>query len=159
LGATRVDFSQKRSLSLYNPSTKESLDAIYWSNGDYVKEALAEINYLMRDRLTGKIQPIDTHLLDLLYVLRKKLNAQEPFHILSGYRSPETNARLRKRGKGAASNSYHLRGKAADIRLPGHRLSSLRRAAVDLNGGGIGYYPRSRFVHLDVGPNRYWSGS
>jgi uncharacterized protein YcbK (DUF882 family) len=158
LGAIRSDFSEERSLSLYNPNTKESLDTIFWSNGDYVKESLADINHLMRDRLTGQIKPIDTHLLDLLYVLRKKFNTQEPFHILSGYRSSKTNARLRKRGKGASRTSYHLQGKAADIRLPGHRLSSLRRAAVNLKGGGVGYYPRSRFVHVDVGPERYWSG-
>ena len=159
LGAIRGDFSQERSLSLYNPNTKESLDTVYWSNGDYMKEALAGINHLMRDRLTGEIKPIDTRLLDLLYVLKKKFNTQKPFHILSGYRSPKTNARLRKRGKGAVRNSFHLQGKAADIRLPGQRLSSLRGAAVNLKGGGVGYYPGFKFVHVDVGPTRYWSGS
>jgi len=149
----------ERSLSLYNPNTRESLDTVYWVNGEYVPKALADIDHIMRDRRTGKIKPIDPRLLDLLCGIRTELNTQRPFHIISGYRTPETNALLRRAGKGAASNSFHLHGKAVDIRLSGWRLSAVRRAAYKLKKGGVGYYPRSRFVHVDVGPVRYWSRS
>jgi uncharacterized protein YcbK (DUF882 family) len=149
----------ERSLSLYNPNTRESLDTVYWENGNYVPKALAEIDHIMRDRRTGEIKSIDPRLLDLLCSIRTELNTQRPFHIISGYRSPETNALLRRCGKGAARKSFHLQGKAVDIRLAGWRLSALRRTAYKLKKGGVGYYPCSRFVHVDVGPVRYWSGS
>jgi uncharacterized protein YcbK (DUF882 family) len=148
----------KRSLSLYNPNTKEAVNTTYWADGDYVSQALAEINHIMRDRLTGQTKPIDTNLLDLLFAIGTRLEIKHPLHIISGYRSPETNELLRKRGKPAAKNSYHLRGKAADIRVPGYRPSVLRRVSAQLRGGGVGYYPRSRFLHVDVGPVRFWSG-
>jgi uncharacterized protein YcbK (DUF882 family) len=155
--AIRDSASLERSLSFYNPNTKEALDTVYWSNGNYLGKALADINYLMKDRFTGEIKPIDTRLLDLLYTIGMELKAQKPFHIISGYRSPKTNALLRKQGKGAAKNSYHMQGEAVDVRLPGYGLSSLRRTAYRLKAGGVGYYPRSGFVHIDVGPVRYWS--
>jgi uncharacterized protein YcbK (DUF882 family) len=151
--------SRERSLSLYNPNTKESLDAIYWSDGSYVERALSGINYIMRDRWTGEVKPIDTRLLDLLYAIRIELKIQKPFHVISGYRSPKTNSLMRKSGKGAAKNSFHMLAKAADVRLSGCRLAMLRRTAVNLKAGGVGYYPRSRFVHIDVGPVRYWSST
>lgn len=158
LGAIRDCISPERSLSLYNPNTRESLHTTYWSNGKYLQKALSDINQILRDRRTGEIKQINTRLLDLLYAIGTELKTQKPFHIISGYRSSRTNALLRKRGKGAAKNSLHIQGKAADIRLPGCRLSSLRRVAFKLKGGGVGYYPRSRFVHIDVGPIRYWRG-
>jgi len=96
----------------------------------------------MRDRRTGEIKQINTRLLDLLSSIGTELKTQKPFHIISGYRSSKTNALLRKRGKGAAKKSLHIQGKAADIRLPGCRLSSLRRTAFNLKSGGVGYYPR-----------------
>jgi len=149
--------SLERSLSFYNPNTKEALETVYWSNGNYLSKALDDINYVMRDRLTGEIRPMDTRLLDLLHTIEMELKTGKPFHIISGYRSPKTNALLRERGKGAAKNSYHIQGEAVDVRLPGCRLSSLRRAAYKLKAGGVGYYPRFRFLHIDVGPVRYWS--
>ncbi|MCG2776612.1 MAG: DUF882 domain-containing protein, partial [Desulfobacterales bacterium] len=158
LGAIRDCLSPERSLPLYNPNTKESLHTTYWSNGRYQQNALSEINHIMRDRRTGEIKPIHTDLLDLLYAIGTELKTQEPFHIISGYRSSRTNALLRKSGKNVAKNSLHIQGKAADIRLPECRLSSLRRVAFNLKGGGVGYYPRYRFIHIDVGPLRYWSG-
>ena len=148
----------ERSLSLYNPNTKESINTVYWEEGNYVSQALVEINHIMRDRLTGQTKPIDANLLDLLFALRTTLEIDRPLHIISGYRSPKTNALLRKRGKPAAKNSYHLQGKAVDIRVPGYRLSALRQVSTKLRGGGVGYYPRSRFLHVDVGPVRYWTG-
>ena len=149
----------ERSLSLYNPHTKDSFKGVYWRNGKYVGEALQNINHIMRDFRAHDIKQIDTHLLDLLSVISIKLKPEKPFHVISGYRSPETNAKLRKRGKGAAKNSYHIQGKAVDIRLPGYRTSVLRRTAFKLRKGGVGYYPHQKFVHIDVGPIRYWKGT
>lgn len=148
----------ERSLSLYNIHTGESLEAVYWANGRYLSEPLAEINHILRDHRTGKKQSFDTRLLDLLYSIRTKLEVQQPFYIISGYRSPKTNAILRKWDGGVARKSYHMYGKAVDIRLPGFRLSSLRRVAMEQKGGGVGYYPRSGFIHLDLGSVRYWTG-
>jgi uncharacterized protein YcbK (DUF882 family) len=149
----------ERSLSLYNPHTKDSFNGVYWRKGKYVTDALKNINHIMRDFRAHDIKQIDTHLLDLLSAISIKLKPEKPFHVISGYRSPETNAKLRKRGKGAAKNSYHIQGKAVDIRLPGYRTSVLRRTAHNLKGGGVGYYPHQRFVHIDVGPIRYWKGT
>ena len=146
----------ERSLSLYNVNTGESLETIYWYNRKYLPSSLAEINYVFRDHRTGEVKAIDTRLLDLLYVIRNKLETSQPFHILSGYRSPSTNALLRNRNRGVAKNSLHIRGKAADINLPTCKLSSFRRVAMRLRGGGVGYYPKDGFIHLDVGPVRYW---
>jgi uncharacterized protein YcbK (DUF882 family) len=149
----------ERSLALHNPHTKDSFNGIYRRKGKYVTDALKNINHIMRDFRTHDIKQIDTHLLDLLSAISIKLKLEKPFHIISGYRSPETNAKLRKRGKGAAKNSYHIQGKAVDIHLPGYRTSVLRRTAYKLKGGGVGYYPHQRFVHIDVGPIRYWKGT
>ena len=147
---------KERSLSLFNPRTKESFEGIYYSNGEYVPNALKIINHIMRDTRTGDIKIIDKSLLDLISAISLKLKPKEPFHVISGYRTPKTNNLLRKRGKGAAKNSYHLKGQAVDIRLPGHKTSALRKAAYELKSGGVGYYPKSRFVHIDIGPVRYW---
>ena len=150
--------TKEKSLSLYNPHTKDRFQGVYWRNGKYVTKALKNINHIMRDFRADDIKQIDTHLLDLLSAITIKLKPKKPFHVISGYRSPETNAKLRKRGKGAAKNSYHIQGKAVDIRLPGYRTSALRRAAYHLKLGGVGYYPRQKFVHIDVGPIRFWKG-
>lgn len=146
----------ERSLFLYNSYTGEKLQADYWSNGQYLTDVLVEINHLFRDHLTETIETIDTNLLDLLFALKEKLNISEPFHIISGYRSPQTNAKLRKRKRGVARNSLHMYGKAVDIRVPGYSIKGLKLAAMDLQSGGVGYYPRAGFVHLDVGEVRYW---
>ena len=146
----------ERFLSLYHPNTKETLNIVYWSNGDYIPEALTKINYFMRDHRTDEVKPIDPRLLDLLYAVERKTKSRKPLQIVSGYRSPETNALLRKHRRGVSKNSYHIQGKAADIWLPGYRLSSLRKVALRIKAGGVGYYPRFMFVHVDVGPIRYW---
>ena len=158
--ATSINYSpMERSLSLYNPNTKDRFNGVYWRQGEYDSNALKYINHIMRDYRINDVKQIDRRLLDLLSEISLKLKPKKPFHIISGYRSPETNAKLRKRGKGAAKNSYHIQGKAVDVRIPGHRTSVLRRAAYKLKGGGVGYYPHQRFVHIDVGPIRYWKGA
>jgi uncharacterized protein YcbK (DUF882 family) len=99
---------------------------------------------------------MDVRLLDLLYTIATKLDTPEPFHIISGYRSPSTNAMLRQRSTGVARHSLHMEGKAADIRVPGHEVFSLPRLAAGLQGGGVGAYPKPNFVHVDVGRIRRW---
>jgi uncharacterized protein YcbK (DUF882 family) len=141
---------------LYNTYTGEKLQADYWSNGQYLTDTLSEINHIFRDHLTETIEAIDTNLLDLLFVLKEKLGINEPFHIVSGYRSPQTNAKLRKIKRGVAKNSLHMYGKAVDIRVPSYSTKALKLTAMDLRAGGVGYYPRSGFVHLDVGEVRHW---
>ena len=148
--------SKERSVSLLNPRTKESFEGIYFSDGDYVPNALNIINHIMRDTRTGDVKKIDKSLVDIISAISLKLKPKEPFHVISGYRSPKTNNLLRKRGKGAAKNSYHLKGQAVDIRLPGWKTSALRKAAFELKSGGVGYYPKSGFVHIDTGPIRFW---
>jgi uncharacterized protein YcbK (DUF882 family) len=149
-------FITEKSLSFYNTHTGENLTAIYWSEGTYLPQALADINYILRDYRTGDVKAIDTDLLDLLFVLHQKLESKRPFNIISGYRSQETNFLLNSASRGVAKNSLHIDGKAIDIRIPGYELKTLKRAAVDLRRGGVGYYPVSDFVHVDVGRIRYW---
>ena len=149
-------FSVERSLSFYHTHTGENVKAVYWDEGAYVPQALVDINYILRDYRTGEVKEIDRDLLDLLFVLRKKLESKGPFHIISGYRSPETNSLLSLISRGVAKDSLHIEGKAIDIRLPGYELKTLQRAAADIRRGGVGYYPVSDFVHVDVGRVRYW---
>ena len=146
----------EKSLSFYNLHTGERLRTVYWSEGLYNLDALADINRILRDFRTGDVKPIDTGLLDLLHSLHRLAGSRHTLHIVSGYRSPETNALLRETDSGVACKSLHMEGKAVDFRLPGCSLRDLHKAAVRLQGGGVGYYPALDFVHLDVGRVRYW---
>ena len=147
-----------RQLAFLNQHTGERLTADYWVKGRYQPDALRAINKLFRDHRTGAVHRIDPHLIDVLYALKRKVGAHEPFHIVSGYRSQQTNTWLAEsdRGNGVAQHSYHIKGMAADIFLPGHNLHRLHRAALALRAGGVGYYPDSGFIHVDVGPLRHW---
>jgi len=149
-------FSAERVLSFHNTHTGENIKAVYWSDGAYVPQALADINYILRDYRTGEVKEIDADLLELLFALQRELESKGSVHIISGYRSPETNSLLSLISGGVAKDSLHVEGKAIDIRLPGYELKSLQRAAADLRRGGVGYYPLSDFVHVDVGRIRYW---
>jgi uncharacterized protein YcbK (DUF882 family) len=151
------DNPQDRTLWLYNPVNEETLTATYWFNGHYVPDALEKIDYIMRDHRTGEVKSIDLGLINLLHTIKIHIGLDEPFHVVSGYRCRKSNELLRKSGRNAARNSYHLKGQAADIRLPDGHLASLRKVATVIKGGGVGYYPRDNFVHVDVGPVRYWS--
>jgi len=146
----------QRSLRFCNLHSLETLETIYWKEGQYLEGALEEINYLFRDRRTQEIHAIDTGLLDLLHALKNHLKTGATFNLICGYRSPQTNAMLRKKSKAVAKKSFHLKGQAVDIRVPGLSTAALRKAAITLGGGGVGYYPSSGFVHMDVGPVRYW---
>jgi uncharacterized protein YcbK (DUF882 family) len=146
----------ERFLCFCNTHTGERLSAVYHDGAGYLPDALLDINRILRDHRTGEILPIDVRLLDLLFELSTKLEARRPFHIISGYRSGATNALLSKRNRGVVRNSLHVLGKAVDVRLPGCKLTVLRKAATALRGGGVGYYARSDFLHLDVGRVRYW---
>jgi uncharacterized protein YcbK (DUF882 family) len=149
----------ERALSFFNTHTGERLSATYCCNGEYQSDALKAINYILRDFRANEVKPIDPKLLDLLHELGGVLETGQPFHIISGYRSPHTNSVLRAHGglqSGVASRSLHMVGKAVDIRVPGVKLDHLRGAAHSLKVGGVGYYPASNFVHVDTGRVRYW---
>ncbi|RMF98589.1 MAG: DUF882 domain-containing protein [Gammaproteobacteria bacterium] len=146
----------QRRLSFHHTHTGEYLDLAYMEAGRYLPEALAELNQLLRDFRSGEVHPIDPGLFDLLYALRSVTGNARPFEIISGYRSPQTNEMLRRRGGGVARHSLHLEGRAIDIRLPGTGTARLRDAAASLRRGGVGYYPRSDFIHVDTGRVRYW---
>ena len=148
-----------RTLSVFHTHTGERLKATYCCDGKYEPDALTAINVLLRDFRVNKVKEIDPMLLDLLHELTGTLETDRPIHIISGYRSPETNQMLRERGgshTGVASQSLHMVGKAIDLRLPGVKLDDLRAAARSLKLGGVGYYPSSNFVHVDTGRVRYW---
>ena len=148
----------RRSLAFYNTHTGERLTVCYFKNGGYCPDAMQQINYILRDHRTGEIEAIDPRLIDLMVSVKHQVGCDAPFHIISGYRSPETNARLRRQGTGVAKRSYHMMGRAIDIRLPGCDTRKLKKACLAERLGGVGYYPKSDFVHVDTGTVRSWSG-
>lgn len=145
-----------RTLGFLSTHTGERLRTTYWADGRYEPEALQEINRVLRDHRTGDVRDMDVNLLDLLHQLESHLRVGEPFHVISGYRSPATNAFLAAESNGVAKHSLHLEGRAIDIRLPAVPLAQLRRAALSLQQGGVGYYPSLGFVHVDTGRIRTW---
>lgn len=146
----------ERKLRLLNLHTHEKINAIYWADGEYLPEVLTEIDYHLRDFRTGDVARIEPKLLDILYELQRRVDSNGVYHVISGYRSPKTNAMLAQHRHGVAKKSLHTRGMAIDVKLPGRRLRDINRAARALKAGGVGYYPKSGFVHLDVGRVRYW---
>jgi uncharacterized protein YcbK (DUF882 family) len=148
--------SASRELKLHNIHTGESFSQTYWANGSYIPGAMAEIRRVLRDYRTNTEHPIDPALLDLLAALRRTMQSQERFEVISGFRSPATNDMLCETTSGVARHSMHPHGKAIDIRLPGRDLRRLRDAALAMKRGGVGYYHDSDFVHVDTGPVRHW---
>jgi len=149
----------ERVISFFHTHTGERLRTAYCCGGQYQPDALKAIDYILRDFRANEVKPIDPRLLDLLHELGGTLEVDQPFHIISGYRSSHTNALLKAQGgsqSGVASGSLHMVGKAIDIRVPGVKLDHLRGAARSLKLGGVGYYPSSNFVHVDTGRVRYW---
>jgi len=145
-----------RELAFHCLHTGATVNAVYWEGGRYLADGLAEIDHVLRDFRTGDVRSIDPALLDLVHRLRVVMGSDQPVHVISGYRSPATNAMLARRSNAVAKNSYHVKGMAIDLRLPDRRLEDLRAAALALAGGGVGYYPKSDFVHMDTGPVRTW---
>ena len=157
--AQKFDIWEPRWAVLDNLHTGERFRAVYYANGSYLPDALAEATRVMRDWRTGDEHFIDPTLFDALHAVRQRLDTPRPFQIISGYRSPKTNAMLNRRSSGVAEHSQHVQGKAIDVRIEGVDLSRLRDAALDLRAGGVGYYPVSGFVHIDTGRVRQWRGA
>jgi len=145
-----------RRLKFHNLHTSEQLDIVYFEKGRYIPQALAEIDHILRDYRQNVTKPMSPALLDLVVAIRRKLHTDAEVEIISGYRTPETNAMLAARSHGVAHHSLHMDGLALDWRVPGRTLDQLHRVALAIRGGGVGYYPASDFVHTDVGRVRYW---
>lgn len=147
-----------RSLKLYNIHTNDYLDITYFQNGNYIKSALSQIDQIMIDRRSGETTQMNPRLLDTLHQIQTSCGSHEPIDLICGYRAPDTNAKMARSSKGVAKHSYHTRGMAADINIQGMPLEKIRSIARSLNAGGVGIYPKSGFVHVDVGPVRTWQG-
>jgi len=145
-----------RELSLYNRHTGEYNNGTYWIDGHYQSDILNDFSQLLRDHRQNVAAPMDKRLFDILFSLKSTLNTDNEIHVISGYRSPKTNAMLASKSGGVAKKSYHMQGMAMDIAIPGVNLKTLRDAALSLKIGGVGYYPKSGFVHVDCGPVRHW---
>jgi uncharacterized protein YcbK (DUF882 family) len=153
-----ASLGEVRRLGFDNLHTGEKLDIAYWEQGAYLPDALAAVDHVLRDFRSGETHAMAPQLLDLLALLRGKLETSVPFSVISGYRSPATNAMLRGESghSGVAAKSLHMQGMAIDIRVEGRSLANLREAALTERAGGVGYYPASDFVHVDVGRVRRW---
>ena len=147
-----------RRIRMYSGRTGESMDTIYWLEGDYIPEAVKEINHFMRDWRSGDTVKMDVRTIDIMAASHRLMDVHEPYMLLSGYRSPATNAMLRSQSSGVARNSLHMRGQAADLRLDSRSVGQMARAAASCNAGGVGRYSGSNFVHMDCGPVRHWGG-
>ena len=145
-----------RRLKMYSARTGEKLDMIYWIEGNYIKDAVKEVTWFMRDWRNNQVKNIDMRTIDIMAASHNLLDVKEPYMLLSGYRSPQTNAMLRSRSRGVAKNSLHMRGEAADLRLASRSVGQMARAAQSCRAGGVGQYSGSNFVHMDCGPVRSW---
>ncbi len=147
---------REKIIRLNNLHTGETLEACYFDGRHYIESELLKINYLCRDFRRNETHPIDRQLLTQLQAIQNRLGVKSEVQIISGYRSPATNEMLRSQSDGVAKKSFHMQGKAIDFRLSGVRLSQVRKAALSLHSGGVGYYPESNFIHIDTGPIRCW---
>jgi uncharacterized protein YcbK (DUF882 family) len=146
-----------RSLAFSHTHTRERIELVYAHDQDYVAPALASLNHFLRDHYSGEVGTIDPRMFDLLHRVQSLLGVQRAFEVISGYRCPATNLRLKQtRAGGVATGSLHMEGRAIDVRLPGVPLAELRDAALQLRAGGVGFYPREQFVHIDTGAVRRW---
>jgi uncharacterized protein YcbK (DUF882 family) len=147
-----------RRIRMYSGRTGERIDMIYWVDGKYIKDAVKEVNHFMRDWRTDQVKDMDLRTIDIMAASHNLLDANEPYMLLSGYRSPQTNAMLRSRSRRVAKNSLHMKGQAADLRLSSRSVSQMAKAAISCRAGGVGKYYRSNFVHMDCGEVRSWGG-
>jgi len=147
---------EHRTLKLKNLHTGDKIHATYWEHGEYLIDGLAEIYFAMRDHRANKVTAMDLELLDNLHHVQTKLDTRNEIYLLSGYRSPETNESLRSQHEGVAKHSLHMQGRALDFRIPGISNRYLNKATLAVSGGGVGYYRKSGFIHLDTGRKRHW---
>lgn len=154
--SSELDPLAPRSIQIVNAHTWEKLDVVYFTHGMYIDENVAKLNYLMRDHRANVAHEMDSSLFDQLFRVRMMLGTDEAVHVLSGYRTPETNARLRRRSSGVARFSLHMEGRAADIYFPNIPVEKLHETAMNMASGGVGLYSNSNFVHLDTGAARHW---
>lgn len=154
--AKSTSANNPRELSFYHTHTAKDLSIVYHNGISHLTPALHEINQFLSDFRTGEVYPIDVRLLDALYLLQQKTDVENSFEVISAYRSPKSNAMLRNRSHAVAKRSLHMQGKAIDIRLKGVNTKTLRDTAMAMKIGGVGYYRRSDFIHLDTGRVRFW---
>lgn len=147
-----------RRIRMYSGRTGERFDMIYWIEGQYIKDSVRELNHFMRDWRTDQQKSIDLRTIDIMAAAHNLMDVNEPYMLLSGYRSPQTNAMLRSRSRGVAKNSLHMKGQAADLRLSSRSVGQMAKAASACHAGGVGRYSRSNFVHMDCGVVRTWGG-
>jgi uncharacterized protein YcbK (DUF882 family) len=147
-----------RRVKMYSGRSGESIDTIYWIDGQYIPEVLKEVNHFMRDLRADEAMKMSPSNLDIIAATHHMLDVNEPYMLLSGYRTPATNAMLREKSRGVASHSLHMKGMAADLRLKSRTVTQMARAAEVCSAGGVGHYYRSNFVHMDCGPVRTWAG-
>ncbi len=147
-----------RRVNMYSGRSGESVNAIYWVDGNYIPEVVNEISHFMRDLRADSTIAMNPHNMDIIAATHHLLDVNEPYMLLSGYRTPKTNAMLRSESHGVAKNSLHIKGMAADLRLKSRTVSQMAAAAQACAAGGVGHYYRSNFVHMDCGPVRTWAG-
>ena len=153
-GASQFDGARK--ISFRNTHTGETFSGVYRVGDKYLPDAFDRINIVLRDFRSNELFPIDPRVMDIIYSVHQMTKQAEPYEVLSGYRCPKTNAGLRSHSEGVAKNSLHMTGQAIDVRLPGFNTRQMRNLAVSLKAGGVGYYPKSDFVHMDTGDVRTW---
>ncbi|MBW8189631.1 DUF882 domain-containing protein [Neiella marina] len=156
LAAATKASNNVRQLAMTHIHTGESANLVYFENGQYINDVMTELSYLLRDFRTGEVLAMDPNVLDQLYLLSSQFGYRKHMQIIGGYRSPKTNEKLRQNSNGVAKKSYHMKGQAIDVGFPGLSLATARKAAISLKAGGVGYYPKSGFLHLDSGPVRSW---
>ncbi|MBT0956738.1 DUF882 domain-containing protein [Alphaproteobacteria bacterium KMM 3653] len=145
-----------RRIRMYSGRTGEKMDTIYWIEGSYIKDAVKEVNYFMRDWRRDAVIEMDLRTIDIMAASHRLLGVTEPYTLLSGYRTPQTNAMLRSRSSGVAKTSLHMKGQAADLRLGSRSVGQIFKAAASCGAGGVGKYSGSNFVHMDCGTVRTW---
>jgi uncharacterized protein YcbK (DUF882 family) len=148
-GSTRV-------LRVRRHFTEDSFSGVYWRDGQYDREALRQLDYVFRDLSAAETTPMDPRLFDVLFTVAQAVESDDPYEVISGYRTPETNASRASKSRRVSTVSLHMSGMAADCRLPNRVTLQVARRAADLQLGGVGLYRRDGFVHLDCGPVRRW---
>ncbi len=154
----RAAARKDKTLMMTNPHTGEKIRTTFWVPDEgYIRESLASVSHFMRDFRQNQVKAIDPRLLDIIHAIGLNIGTHRKFEVMSGYRSPKTNRMLRRRSRNVAKKSYHMRAKAMDFQVKGISSKSLRRIALALKAGGVGYYPGASYIHVDTGSVRTWT--